>query len=357
MQNPFTTTFSKSPENTYIPTEQADEIIENFNYDRPSESVYKITGVRGSGKTVILSKIEEEYRSEANRQNGWLVYALNPARDMLKQLASMLYEEKLTETEYKSKSISVSASVLGNGAGFGVSTEGRDDLFDIGFEIEKMLKGAQGQGRKVLIAVDEVSRTKYMVEFSLEFGKWLSLGYPVYMVCTGLYSNIDQLCNVSNLTFFRRATTIQTGPLNVVRMSEMYKNMLQIDPATAREYAVKTMGYAYAFQELGVVAFKRGGETDKSVIFTELKSELYAYSYEKIWEELTEEDRFFIRCIDGNEKNKREDILKRMGQKAANYSVYRDRLKKRGIIRTTQGYVSLALPFFREYVEEYGRIL
>ena len=58
MQIPFTTTFSKIP-STYIKTNQSIDIIDNFNYDDPSESVYKITGVRGSGKTVLLAKIEE----------------------------------------------------------------------------------------------------------------------------------------------------------------------------------------------------------------------------------------------------------------------------------------------------------
>ena len=59
MQNPFTTTFSKTPKNTYIHTDQTDEILENFVYEHPSESVYKVTGVRGSGKTVILAKVED----------------------------------------------------------------------------------------------------------------------------------------------------------------------------------------------------------------------------------------------------------------------------------------------------------
>ena len=45
VQNPFTTTFSKAPENTYIDTDKTTEILENFKYDNPSESVYKITGV------------------------------------------------------------------------------------------------------------------------------------------------------------------------------------------------------------------------------------------------------------------------------------------------------------------------
>lgn len=54
MQNPFTTTFSKAPEYTYIATNKIDEILESFSYQNPFESVYKITGVRGSGKTFIL---------------------------------------------------------------------------------------------------------------------------------------------------------------------------------------------------------------------------------------------------------------------------------------------------------------
>ena len=50
MQNPFTITFSKAPEYTYIATSKTAEILDNFSYEKPSESVYKITGVRGLGK-------------------------------------------------------------------------------------------------------------------------------------------------------------------------------------------------------------------------------------------------------------------------------------------------------------------
>ena len=46
MQNPFTTTFCKSPEYSYIAT---DRTTENFSYENPSESVYKITGEKNPG--------------------------------------------------------------------------------------------------------------------------------------------------------------------------------------------------------------------------------------------------------------------------------------------------------------------
>ena len=305
MQNPFTTTFSKTPEYTYIHTEKTEEILENFIYDNPSESVYKITGVRGSGKTVILAKVEEELRTNESRYINWLVLDVNPARDILGQIAAMLVK-----------------------AGFG------------------------SQDKKTT-GIDEVSKSEEMVKFASEYGRWLRAGYPVYFVCTGLYENIQELSNVKNLTFFRRAATVKTEPLNMIRMTEMYKSKLDIDSDEAREMAKITKGYAYAFQELGVLCFKKkAGESLKDIL-PKLKAELFAYSYEKIWEEMTEMDRFLAGLLIDKEEYKREEVLKLMGEKAGSYSMYRDRLIKRGIIKTRQGYISLALPYFDEYIKEY----
>lgn len=305
MQNPFTTTFSKTPEYTYIHTEKTEEILENFIYDNPSESVYKITGVRGSGKTVILAKVEEELRTNESRYINWLVFDVNPARDILGQIGAMLVK-----------------------AGFG------------------------SQDKKTT-GIDEVSKSEEMVKFASEYGRWLRAGYPVYFVCTGLYENIQELSNVKNLTFFRRAATVKTEPLNMIRMTEMYKSKLDIDSDEAREMAKITKGYAYAFQELGVLCFKKkAGESLKDIL-PKLKAELFAYSYEKIWEEMTEMDRFLAGLLIDKEEYKREEVLKLMGEKAGSYSMYRDRLIKRGIIKTRQGYISLALPYFDEYIKEY----
>lgn len=148
MQNPFITTFSKNPETSYIYIEKTNEILSNFSYENPSESVYKITGVRGSGKTVILAKIEEELRKEEMSKKGWFVFDINPTRDLLNQVASMLVEEGFGKNRSKSKSFNVSASVLGTGAGIGISSD--DAFFDIGVEIEAMLKQVQKRIRKYL---------------------------------------------------------------------------------------------------------------------------------------------------------------------------------------------------------------
>lgn len=353
MQNPFTTTFSKNPENSYIYTDRTKEILENFYYDNPSESVYKITGVRGSGKTVILAKIEEELRKEEYVKKGWLVFDINPSRDLLIQIASMLVKEGFGKKTTKGKSLSISASFLGTGGSVGFFSEKDNAFFDIGVEIEEMLTLVQKKKKKILIGIDEVSKTKEMVQFASEFGKWLRANYPVYLICTGLYENIMEVSNVKNLTFFRRAVTVKTEPLSFVRMSEMYRRLLKVDLGEGQEMAKITMGYAYAFQELGSLYFRKKNNEKLADLISELKSELYAYSYEKIWEELTEEDKFLVKLITEKKEYKREEVIKLMGEKAGNYSMYRDRLIKRGILESRQAYISFALPFFGEYIKEY----
>lgn len=353
MQNPFTTTFSKTPEYTYIATAQTDEILENFSYETPSESVYKITGVRGSGKTVILAKIEEELKSGANRERGWLVFDLNPARDMLGQIAAMLHKEGFGRSDTKNRSVSISATVLGTGGQIGYGAEKTNEFFDIGVEVEFMIQQAQSKGKRILIGIDEVSKTTEMIKFASEYGRWLRANYPVYLVCTGLYENIQEVSNVKNLTFFRRATTIKTEPLNWIRMSEMYKKQLRVERDEAREMAKCTKGYAYAFQELGVLYFKKREIETLEDIIPDLKAELFAYSYEKIWEEMTDGDKFLAALLTEKKEYKREEVLKLMGKRAGSYSMYRDRLLKRGILEGRQAYISLALPYFADYIKEY----
>ena len=263
----------------------------------------------------------------------------------------MLYKDVYAKEHSQSRSISISASVLGTGGGIGLSRSDTEDFFDIGIELEEMLENVKKKGKKIIIGIDEVSKTEAMIQFTAEFGKWVRADLPVYLICTGLYDNIEQLYNVKNLTFFRRATTIKTEPLNEIRMTEMYKSRLGLDSSKAGYFAKLTKGYPYAFLELGILLFK-GKSTETEELIDTLKTELFAYSYEKIWEELSEEDRGLLRLLTDKPEYKRDEIISRMN-KPSNYSVYRDRLLKRGIIKSRHSYISLALPYFNEYVKEY----
>ena len=301
MQNPFVTTYSKIPDRSYIPTVQTMEIVENFGYRRPSESVYKITGVRGSGKTVLLAKVEEEVKNL--EEDKWYIYRLSPTRDMLQQLLANLADD-FSGIKGKSKietDLSLSAKVFGVGGEVDIKTADDNRFFDYGVEIEKLLKKAEASEKKILIGIDEISKTNAVVDFISEFGKWLRAGYPIFLVCTGLYENVEQLYNVQNLTFFRRATTVMTDSLNYIKMTDMYRRHLGVDTSYAKKLADMTFGYAYAFQELGVISFKNRDYTMEEKEEA-LKTELFAYAYEKIWEEMSEGDRALVSLLTDKEE-------------------------------------------------------
>ena len=54
MENPFTLTFGQKPTEFISRTNQIGKIIHTFDMENPSNKVYMVAGVRGSGKTVSL---------------------------------------------------------------------------------------------------------------------------------------------------------------------------------------------------------------------------------------------------------------------------------------------------------------
>uniref|UniRef100_UPI003FEEA32B hypothetical protein n=1 Tax=Agathobacter sp. TaxID=2021311 RepID=UPI003FEEA32B len=62
MQNPFTLTFGRSPLESVDRPVQINEIIETFTADTINQLMFIITGVRGSGKTVMMTEISHKLR-------------------------------------------------------------------------------------------------------------------------------------------------------------------------------------------------------------------------------------------------------------------------------------------------------
>lgn len=98
-KNPFELTFGLKPENYISRLQQSEEIISAF--ESSTNHVYMITGVRGTGKTVLLTHVAEYFESK----NDWMVINLISESDMLDQLASKLYDESLKNKIFSEKII------------------------------------------------------------------------------------------------------------------------------------------------------------------------------------------------------------------------------------------------------------
>ena len=87
MQNPFTLTFGKNPLESIERPIQIGEIVDAFTSEKINQQIFLLTGVRGSGKTVMMNEISRRL----NELPEWIVVELNPTTDLLEGLLSKLY--------------------------------------------------------------------------------------------------------------------------------------------------------------------------------------------------------------------------------------------------------------------------
>ena len=69
MTNPFSLSFGREPLSFIERGRQSREIIDSFSEENTAWQVYMITGVRGTGKTVMLHDIAKYFRKETD----WIV--------------------------------------------------------------------------------------------------------------------------------------------------------------------------------------------------------------------------------------------------------------------------------------------
>mgnify|MGYP000108508637 CR=1 FL=1 len=341
MQNPFTLTFGKSPLEPVDRPVQTNEIIDAFTADPVNQQMFIITGVRGSGKTVMMSEIAHRLREKDN----WIVIELNPATDLLLNMLSKLNSNAVCSSIIKSARINLSFF------GFGAEIEGSTPITDAETAIIEILERIHKKGKRLLITIDEVTNNKYMHIFASAFQIFVRQDLPVFLLATGLYENIDELQNEKNLTFLYRAPKIPLKPLNQQAIVTKYQNIFKIDTLRASEMAKLTRGYPFAFQVLGYLTWNNHG--DYKSIINEYMQYLSEFVYDKIWSELSLKDRQVAIGIAQVPDGKILDIRNLLDMETNEFNPYRKRLIKKGILSgETRGYVSFTLPLFSEYVLE-----
>ena len=338
MENKFTVTFGQLP-SSYINREHiSDKICNDFCLDFPLSHIYIISGVRGSGKTVLLTNVSKSIE----KKKDWIVVDVNPNREMLEQIAAGIYENAHVKHLFLSKSFSFSFH------GFGFSIEGDTPVSNVKTILEKMLEVLKKHNQKLLITIDEASNNIHMRSFAHDFQSLLRSDYPVFTLMTGLYENVNSIQNNKNLTFLYRAPKIELNPLDREAIEKEYSSIFKDEShETIVSLAELTKGYAFAYQVVGYLFSKYG---DISKIYDELDQYLSIYVYDKIWSVLPKNEKELIKAFDKDEMTT-EDLLTKVPYDDKAYSVYRDRLIKRGLLTSSgHGKVSFILPRFLEFI-------
>ena len=131
------------------------QLNEELKRKKPSEQVFFVPD--------STEEIENFCEKMIKQKPECIVVRLNPNRDMLMQLSDFLDGYNLDFTKLDAR------------------------FFDIGVKMEQQIQEIAGRKQKLIIVVNSdfgsIAAGKSFKTFSLEFGKWLRLGHPVFLVC------------------------------------------------------------------------------------------------------------------------------------------------------------------------------
>ena len=347
MQSPFSISFGRTNEKIIQRDQEIEPIFEDFNPEHTRNTIYILTGPRGCGKTVTLSHILDEYREKKD----WVVARLTQSNNMLEQMASILYENGLI----KLKSLKVEFSFSFQGLAF--SVKGEKPVSSIHVYLEKLLAYYSSKKIHVLVAVDDVTKNEGMVDFVRAYQGFLIDHYDVRLLMTGLAKNISKLESDRSLTFLYRAPKIQLSSLSIPSIAYSYQTTFNISEEESIKLAKFTKGYAMAYQLLGDILFRNNvfSLTPKTIKEFDLK--ICDWSYEIIWNELTEAERKILTAI-ANGITNNIDLIEKLNISKGNLAIYKKKLSQEGLLNTsTRGKSEFLLPRFENFIKLKNKFL
>lgn len=340
--NPFQTTFGIEPSNYIKRIKESQKIISEFEQEIPSNYVYIITGLKGSGKTVLMSSIANHFMEK----DDWIVVDPGPKDNIYENIAAEIYEAGKIKHLFIKKEFNFSFS------GISLSISGDEPVSSVNSIVKKMLDVLKKKNKKVLITIDEVDNSEQVKLFVQAYQSLIRLKYPVLLLMTGLYDNISKLQNDKSLTFLYRAPKVLLEPLNIKSIEISYKKYLNVDDELAHKLALLTKGYAYAYQVLGYLFYENKANDIDEELLNEYDQYLAEYVYDKLFYELSSKEKEILMLFKDNNPISIKEICDLGNYDIKYFSVYRDRLIKKGIIvANSYGSIEFTLPRFYEYLK------
>ena len=189
--NPFTLDFGREPMEMIPRLNLTEELKHAFMDEPASQHISMITGIRGSGKTVFMTRVAKQIAENPK----WTVVELSPEQDLLDALLAQLQKDKTVLRFLKSAQINLPFSSVE------LKAEGTPEMKHPEILLEKILENMKKRGRKLLITIDEVTNNPNVRLFASIFQILIRKDLPLYLLMTGLYDNLRALQNEKSLTF------------------------------------------------------------------------------------------------------------------------------------------------------------
>ncbi len=342
MRNPYVISFGRIPTQYISRRVLISDIIDALESDIIEEQAYKLTGVRGTGKTVTLTEIEKKIRENDN----WIVVGVKSNGNIIEDIIANLYSSVPFLTSF------VDANLNLTKFGIGLNLSNKSPVASLDYALKIILREVDRKGMRVLITIDEARKTKHMVDFIQEFQILIREELPVFLIAAGLYEDVESIENAEGLTFFLRAAKYEMTPLNHTFIRNDYEKTLNVSREVAEKMATITKGYAFAYQALGKYMWDLNAQDITEEVLALLDEALAEKVYRKIWSELAPRDKWFLEYIVKKDKMSATELLEMTNKKHNEWSEPRKRLTEKGIIDTKiRGQIIVCLPRLKEFVE------
>ncbi len=341
-RNPYTISFGRIPNQYISRTVLIDNIIESLESDQIEEQAFKLTGIRGTGKTVTLTEIEKIIRKNEN----WIVVGVKSNGNIIEDIIANLYSSIPFLTSFVDANLNLSKF------GIGINISNKSPVASLDYALKAILKELDRKKMRVLITIDEARKTDYMVDFIQEFQILIREELPIFLIAAGLYEDVESIENAEGLTFFLRAAKYEMTPLNYTFIRNDYERTLGVSREVAEQMASITKGYAFAYQALGKFMWDLNEKELTEEVLVLLDEALAEKVYKKIWSELAPKDKWFLKYIVQKDCMSASELLEMTNKKHNEWSEPRKRLSEKGIIDTKiRGQISVCLPRLKEFVK------
>lgn len=352
-QNPFDASFSSIPPVYLSTTDESNRVINTIK-SAPSGRSFFITGVRGSGKTVLMRYIEKQLKT----QKDYLVISLENNQGLL----TALYQELLSQMHPLSEPL---LKRFGNLSFDKLNLKLDDGQTNIGNNVNTwlpiltpMLEQLKHQHKKLIVTIDEVTNSTDIQQFAQLFNNLKSHNLPIFTIMTGLPNLVDEVRNEDRLTFLLRSVRIVTQPLSQSEITAKYQQVFACSWLDAAFLTKRTDGYPYAFQLLGDLIFQELQKLPKIEIKAawmhinqQFKAMLFENAYAKIFEPLPRKLQQYLQAATLSPYA--ASIRQQMQATTNQIAQLRSRLLKRRLIAPDgYGRIKIILPYFAEYVTE-----
>ena len=358
MNNPYNPSFGMRPERFLGREMIINEIESAFdNFNSPWRSTI-LTGVRGSGKTAILSDLQMRFRDQKA-----IVVLAAPIEGFLDDILGQIYRQ--LPKSLLSKLPKISKINTGLGASFEMGSDENILPFTTTFryQVTTLLEECKAKEKPIVILIDEVQKHfAEMRTFVSTYQQLLMEDYKIILVMAGLPNAIRDILNDDILTFFRRSKQVVLDVVDYSLVKHDYhetfmNNHHNICEDIVDEMTCATKGYPYLIQLIGYYMWESLKTTEDarkayedSMVY--IKSALFTNVHQLIYSELSKTDKNFILAMSEDEEvSKTSDISLRLEKDKGFTSRYRDRLLATGVIKAVgHGELSFAIPYMREFL-------